>query len=70
MSLTLTPEAKARTLGMLRDLAADLEAHGSVTACCHCEHFGERAFCRHWSSDVPKHAQAHGCDQFQEEVPF
>jgi hypothetical protein len=55
---------------MLRDLAADLEAHGSVTACCYCEHFGERAFCNHWNADVPKQAQPRGCDQFQEEVPF
>lgn len=65
----LTPAQRDRDIARLREAIHALERMPVVTPCAECENF-RAGFCTQWSATVPAEAQASGCEQWQEAVPF
>lgn len=42
----------------------------AATPCSACDHFAAGDRCSVWKATVPPEAQAAGCEQFEDEVPF
>lgn len=65
----LTPAEKKRSIKALEDALIALKATPTVTPCAKCDNFQEGR-CWHWNADVPESAQATGCNEWFEAIPF
>ena len=66
---SLTPAGKARLLTQLEEMALAVKALPTITPCVLCDWF-EANNCKHWKQPVPLEAQAVGCSEWIEKVPF
>lgn len=67
--MNFTPTAKQRAIETLNRALAIVNALPATTPCSGCGQF-EDGFCHHWKAKVPVDAQADGCEQWEEEIPF
>jgi hypothetical protein len=66
---SLTPPNKARLLKQLEEMAAAVKALPTITPCALCDWF-EANNCKQWKQAVPAEAQAAGCSEWMEKLPF
>lgn len=65
----LTPAERDRAIESMEDALKALKTMPVVTPCAKCDNFQEGR-CLHWNADVPEAAQAAGCHEWQEAIPF
>jgi hypothetical protein len=69
--MNLTHSTKRQMIETLEQALAIVKSLPAQTPCIKCENFTpEREFCEHWNSKVPQDAQAVGCEQYIDLVPF
>ena len=69
--MNLTHSTKREMITTLEQALLIVRSLPAQSHCEQCNNFTpEREFCEHWNSKVPKEAQAAGCDEFIDLVPF
>jgi len=66
---SLTPAGKARLLSQLEEMSLAVKSLPTITPCVLCDWF-EGGNCKQWKQSVPLEAQAEGCSEWMEKVPF
>lgn len=65
----LTPAERDRAVEHMEEALKALKTMPVQTPCAKCE-FMMNGRCSHWNAEVPEAAQAAGCHQWQEAIPF
>ena len=66
---TMTPAQKIRAIEALTAALSIVQALPEDRACRSCDYF-DKGDCRKWGAPVPEEAQAAGCDEWVEDIPF
>lgn len=67
----MNPAQRDRAIASLKDAIATLERMPVTTPCTECMHLcHDSGVCGKWNAQVPEHALATGCDQWEEDIPF
>lgn len=67
----LTPAERDRAVEHMEEALKALKTMPVHTPCAKCELFHkEQGRCWHWNAEVPEAAQAAGCHEWQEAIPF
>ncbi len=68
--MTMTPAQKSRAINTLTAALSIVQALPEDRACALCENFDDKGNCAKWGAPVPTEAQAAGCDEWSESIPF
>ena len=66
---TMTAKQKALAIETLTEALRIVQALPEDRACGGCDYF-DKGHCYKWGAPVPEEAQAAGCDEWIEEIPF
>lgn len=68
----MNPAERDRAIKAAAEILEILKTLPVTTPCASCLHFDpdEKGWCRRWAAMVPKDAQAAGCSEWQEQIPF
>lgn len=66
---TMTPAQKTRAIAVLTDAMNIIKALPDDHSCHGCDYF-TKGDCAKWGAPVPEEAQAAGCDEWIEDIPF
>ena len=66
---TMTPTQKASAIAALIEAMRIVQALPEDRSCPGCDYFDKGA-CHKWGTPVPEEAQATGCDEWVEDIPF
>ena len=67
--MTMTAKQKALAIETLTEALRIVQALPESRACGSCDYF-DKGHCRKWGAPVPEEAQAAGCDEWIEDIPF
>jgi hypothetical protein len=67
--MTMTPAQKSRAINTLTAALSIVQALPEDRACAACDHF-DKGHCAKWDATVPAEAQADGCQEWVENIPF
>ena len=67
--MTMTAKQKALAIETLTEALRIVQALPEDRACGGCDYF-DNGHCRKWGAPVPEEAQAAGCDEWIDDIPF